>query len=220
MRPTPGGPWTSKYRLTALTGKGLRFSLCSSTHASCASLLPPSKAPPSCASRGGSLLPSTVPHSSGRGPSEPRGAAHPPACPGQPLCWCPRRWGRCGRLLPSLPHGEAQAGSSRPLAPRYAPRFRAAGGGTPEGTPLAAAPAALPDGPTCSASSGLAARPGQARCASRPRPAGGLEKHSRHSCRTVSLDGALRGVKRGTFSRGPAEAAPATAGPSTPSPSN
>lgn len=55
--------------------------------------------------------------------------------------------------------------------------------------------------PTCAASSGLAAMAGQARCASGPSPAGGLEKQSWHSCRTASFDGACRGAKRDALSR-------------------
>lgn len=57
---------------------------------------------------------------------------------------------------------------------------------------------------TCAASSGLEAMAGQARCASGLRRPGGQEKHSWHSCRTASFDGACRGAKREVLSRGPA----------------
>lgn len=68
---------------------------------------------------------------------------------------------------------------------------------------------------TCAASSGLEAMAGQARCASGLRRPGGQEKHSWHSCRTASFDGACRGVKREVLSRGPAGGSPPPAGQST-----
>lgn len=89
--------------------------------------------------------------------------------------------------------GLRSADSARSLPPLVRPRAPH----LPEHPrPVPLPPAARP-GPTCSASSALTASPGPARCASGPSAAGGLEKHSWHSCRTASLDGAWRGAKRG-----------------------
>lgn len=52
--------------------------------------------------------------------------------------------GRSSPAFPSLPARRGPGGRSRPPAPSCAPRFRAAGGDIPQGTPLAAAPAVLP----------------------------------------------------------------------------